>query len=79
MNLSEINAYVVSRHGQGTPHNTGISGKGKVGVVMHEFKKGTLHSGKSEKKVTKRSQAVAIALNEARKHGACIPKKPGRR
>lgn len=37
----------------------------KIGVVMHEFKKGTLHSS-SGKTVTNPKQAVAIALSEAK-------------
>lgn len=37
----------------------------KVGQVMHEFKQGDLHVGKSGKVVKKRKQAVAIALNVA--------------
>jgi hypothetical protein len=41
---------------------------------MKEKKQGTLKSG-SGKKVTSRKQAVAIALSEARKSGAKIPKK----
>lgn len=41
--------------------------QGKVKVVMHEFKKGNLHSGKSKKVVKNRKQAIAIALSEARK------------
>jgi hypothetical protein len=41
---------------------------------MHEFKHGTLKSGGKEK-VKSRKQAVAIALSEARKSGAKIPKK----
>ena len=49
-------------------------GRSKVKKVMHEHKEGTLKSG-SGKKVTSRKQAVAIALNEARKSGAKIPKK----
>jgi hypothetical protein len=48
-------------------------GKGKVEKVMHEYKEGTLKSG-SGKKVTSRKQAVAVALSEARKAGARIPK-----
>lgn len=44
-----------------------IKGKGKVEKVMHEWKSGELKSGKSGKKVTKKSQAVAIALSEQRK------------
>jgi hypothetical protein len=50
------------------------AGKAKVAKVMREKKKGTLKSG-SGKKVTSRKQAVAIALSEARKAGAKIPKK----
>lgn len=46
---------------------------------MHEFKKGSLHSGsKKGPKVTNRKQAVAIAISEARKAGAKIPKKKGK-
>ena len=47
----------------------------KVKKVMREKKKGTLHSGKSGKKVTSRKQAIAIGLSEARKSGAKVPKK----
>lgn len=38
--------------------------KQKVKTVMHEFKKGTLHSG-SGGAVKDRKQAIAIALHEA--------------
>lgn len=38
----------------------------KVKKVMHEFKKGSLHSGsKQGPKVKSRKQAIAIALNQA--------------
>ncbi len=50
-------------------------GQGKIGIVMGEFKRGNLHSGQSGKIVKKKSQAVAIALSEARRHGANIPKR----
>jgi hypothetical protein len=51
-------------------------GSGKVAKVMGEFKSGSLHSGsKKGPIVTKPSQAKAIALDEARKAGAKIPKK----
>jgi hypothetical protein len=40
--------------------------KNKVKKVMGEYKRGTLKSS-SGKKVTKRKQAVAIALSEARR------------
>ena len=37
----------------------------KVGKVMHEFKTGTLHSGKGGPVVTNRKQAIAISMSEA--------------
>ena len=37
----------------------------KVGKVMHEYKTGTLHSGKKGPVVKSKKQAVAIALSEA--------------
>lgn len=40
---------------------------------MHEYKHGQLHSGRSNKKVTSRKQAIAIGLSEARKRGAKVP------
>ncbi|MBZ5677816.1 MAG: DUF6496 domain-containing protein [Acidobacteriia bacterium] len=49
-------------------------GKNRIEKVMHEYKEGTLKSG-SGGKVTSRKQAVAVALSEARKAGARIPKK----
>ena len=52
--------------------------KKTVGRVMHEFKHGELKSG-GKKKVTNRKQAIAIALSEARKSGAKIPKKPAKK
>lgn len=39
----------------------------KVKTVMHEFGKGELHSGKSDKIVTNPKQAIAISLSEARR------------
>jgi hypothetical protein len=50
-------------------------GKKKVEKVMHEYKTGELKSGKSKKPVKSRKQAVAIALSEARRSGAKIPRK----
>lgn len=41
-----------------------MKGHEKVEAVMHEYKEGSLKSG-SGKKVTKRAQALAIALSEA--------------
>lgn len=42
-----------------------MKGKKKVAKVMHEFKAGTLHSGRGGKVVKSRRQAVAIAMSEA--------------
>ncbi len=53
---------------------SGSKGGAKVHKVMKEHKEGKLKSG-SGKKVKSRKQAVAIALSEARKSGAKIPKK----
>jgi hypothetical protein len=51
-------------------------GRGKVAKVMGEFSRGTLHSGsKKGPKVTNPAQAKAIALSEARKAGAKIPRR----
>lgn len=47
----------------------------KVEKAVHEMEEGKLKSGKSDKKVTNRKQAVAIGLSEARKAGAKVPKK----
>ena len=46
----------------------------KIHKVMKEHKEGKLKSG-SGRKVKSRKQAVAIALSEARKSGAHIPRK----
>jgi hypothetical protein len=54
------------------PHAKG----GKVGVVMHEWGQGKLHSGsKQGPLVGSQKQAVAIALSEARKAGEHVPAK----
>lgn len=53
----------------------GQKSRKKVADVMHEYKQGTLKSGRSGEKVTSRKQAVAIGLAEARKRGAKVPKK----
>jgi hypothetical protein len=56
------------------PKKAAGKGKAKVEKVMHEYKEGTLKSG-SGQKISSRKQAVAVALSEARKAGARIPKK----
>lgn len=60
--------------GAGAEKRKSLPAKEKVGVVMSEFKHGTLHSGHGGK-VTNPKQAIAIGLSEARKAGAKIPKK----
>jgi hypothetical protein len=40
----------------------------KMKKTMHEYKHGTLKIGKSNKKVKSRAQAIAIGLNQGRKH-----------
>ena len=47
----------------------------KVHKALHEMEEGTLKSGKSDKKVTNRKQAIAIGISEARKEGDKVPKK----
>lgn len=47
----------------------------KIEEVMHEFKEGTLKSGKDGKngKVTNRKQAIAIGISEAKEAGFKVP------
>ena len=45
----------------------------KVKRAMHERKEGTLRSGRSDRKVTSRKQAIAIGLSEARRAGGKVP------
>lgn len=47
----------------------------KISKVMHEFGKGKLKIGRSNKKVTSQKQAVAIGISEARKEGDKVPKR----
>jgi len=49
-------------------------GQRKIARVMREHKRGTLRSS-SGAKVRTRKQAIAIALSEARRAGARIPRK----
>ena len=50
----------------------------KVARAMHERKKGTLRSSSGDK-VTRRKQAIAIGLSEARAKGAKVPKKKAKK
>ena len=47
-----------------------------VEEAMHKLKKGTLKSGKSNKKVRSPKQAIAIGLSEARAKSAKVPPPP---
>jgi ribosomal protein S21 len=49
-----------------------------VESTMRRRKRGTLKSG-SGRKVKSRKQAIAIALSEARKKGATVPRKSSRK
>jgi hypothetical protein len=49
--------------------------KASVKKALHKMKSGNLESGKSQKKVTSKEQAIAIGLSEARKKGAKVPPK----
>ena len=53
-------------------------GQRKIHKVMKEHKEGTLRSG-SGGKVKSRKQAIAIAMSEARKSGATMPRKKAAR
>ena len=53
----------------------GPKAQDKVEKTVKEYKKGTLKSGRSGKKVTSRKQAIAIGLSKARKAGAKVPAK----
>jgi len=56
----------------------GAKAASKVKSAMHERKVGTLRSGSSGRKVTRRKQAIAIALSEARRAGGKVPAKKTR-
>ena len=49
------------------PKASESAGMKKMGKVMHEYKAGTLHSGKGGPVVKSRQQAIAIAMSEAGK------------
>jgi hypothetical protein len=51
----------------------------KVKRAMRERKRGTLKSGRSEKKVKSRKQAIAIGLSEARRAGGKVPRKKSKK
>jgi hypothetical protein len=56
----------------------GRAAQEKVRSALHEMKRGELKSGRSEKTVKDRKQAIAIGLSQARKAGAKVPAPPRR-
>ena len=57
----------------------GKKAQSSVKSAMHKRKHGTLKSGRSGRKVKSRKQAIAIGLSEARKKGAKVPSRNGRK
>jgi len=57
----------------------GRKSRQKVKKAMHERKRGTLRSGRSGKKVKSRKQAIAIGLSQARRAGAKVPRRRGKK
>jgi hypothetical protein len=55
-----------------------IAASKTVESAMRKRNKGTLRSGRSNRKVTSRKQAIAIGLSEARKKGMKVPAKSKR-
>ena len=67
---------IVSIHARRKKAKSMAKGRGKIRKVIGEYERGTLHSGsKKGPVVTNPKQAKAIALSEARKAGARIPKR----
>lgn len=60
------------------PHKRESCSQRKMHTVMHEYRGGTLKSGKGGKggRVKSRAQAIAIGMSEARKHcgAGSVPK-----
>lgn len=57
----------------------GKKAQSSVRTAMRKRKQGKLRSGRSGKKVTSRKQAIAIGLSEARRKGAKVPAKNGKK
>lgn len=54
----------------------GKKARASVKRTMEERKRGTLRSGSTGRRVSSRKQAIAIGLDEARRSGARVPRKP---
>ena len=63
--------------GGGHPEGA-MMAKSKMQKVMHEFKTGTLHSGKKGPVVKSRKQAIAIAMSEQSKSTKRSSRKRGK-
>lgn len=50
----------------------------KVRRAVREYKRGTLRSGRSNRRVKSREQAIAIGLAQARREGGKVPAPPRR-
>lgn len=57
----------------------GKAAQKSVKSAMRRRKRGTLKSGRSGATVKSREQAIAIGLEEARKKGAKVPRRPTRK
>jgi hypothetical protein len=66
---------MATRKRSGSRRKYGRKAQSKVKSAMRERKRGTLKSGRSGKKVKSRKQAIAIALSQARRSGAKVPRK----
>lgn len=54
--------------GPGGRHTRVSSAQDKVATVMHEFKRGRLHSGSKQGPVVRnKAQAIAIAISESKR------------
>jgi hypothetical protein len=56
---------IMKKEKKATTHKPPTPKQKKIAQVMHEFKEGDLHAGKSDTIVTNPKQAIAIALSEA--------------
>jgi Family of unknown function (DUF6496) len=52
-----------------------LKAQNKVKKTLQEFKRGKLKSGRSDRIVKSKKQAIAIGLSKARKQGAKVPRR----
>jgi hypothetical protein len=67
---------MAAKTGKKTARKYGPKASAAVAEELHEFKEGTLRSGRAGKLVTSREQAIAIGLSEARREGDKVPPAP---